>query len=409
MTPVWAKRVAISACLAACLAAGAQVHGQSNTIDLKYVSGGPAGSAMTPRTVLAAPQSLPTGGASHVTAGGTRLKLSGQTTRQGLALGVDCDGDGHVRGKEVKVIRSKTRRVAFDLKLPDRLGVTRDYSIAFASLRVAGGRLTGLLRVNCSMEATYKGTTIRLLDDNLDGRFTQDGSDAILIGKATVAVPLREVHKIGGAHYRLEVTADAAELTLTELKDTDLSRGIVSLPPRPALRCLVVKGPVGSSYDLKADGPTGVPPGKHLLCYGVLSVGKKTVLIKPGPGGVAYTISADKPTRIPVGGPLKVDFDAGHHDGKITIGPKAHLVGAGGEVYHFARDQKLGTAKVKLISGKKTVWTMSAALGQGGFRRTYVMPAPKTIAADSVVQVTITVRGLGPAKGSRTLAEITPE
>ena len=30
-------------------------------------------------------------------------------------------------------------------------------------------------------------------------------------------------------------------------------------------------------------------------------------------------------------------------------------------------------------------------------------------AADSVVQVTITVRGLGPAKGSKTLAEITPD
>ena len=409
MARAWTSRAAaVSACFAACLGCWAQARGQSHTIDLKYVTGGPAASAMTPRTVLTGRKSLPTNGETHLSVGGARVKLAGRTTKQGVALGADCDGDGLVKGKEVTLVRSKTRRVSFNLKLPDRLGVKRDYSIAFARLRLKSGRLAGLLRVNCSREATFKGTAIRLLDDNLDGRFTQGGDDAILIGKATVAVPLREVHKIGAAHYQLEVGPDAAQLTLTELKDTDLNRGIVSLPARPVLRCLIVKGPVGSSYDLKVNGPTGVPPGKHRLCYGVVSVGKSTVLIVPPEGGVEYSIAPDKPTRIPIGQPLKVSFDAVYRDGRITLGPKGHLVGAGGEVYRFERDQKLGTAKVKLVSGTKTLSALSVPFGQGGFRRSYAIRAPKGLPADSRIKVTVNVRGLGTATGSRTLVEITP-
>lgn len=410
MTAGRMRTLAVAAGALCLLAGGAPaVRAQSRTIELKYVSGGPAAEAATARTLLG-PRGpiINIGQVKDATIGGWRVKIAARRSKNSLGLGMDCDADGRVLGKEWRVIRGKGKRVAFDLKITGVTGSQRDYSVSYGDLTVQAGReVKGLCRTNCAWEGELDKVKVRFLDDDLNGRLTQDGKDAILIGEAATAVPLMRVHRIGSGHYDVQVAEDGAVATFKLLRDTDLSRAIVLPPPEVTLACLVVRNDAEHAYDLTVAGPKGVPGGTYRLCYGLLRLGKREILLRPDKEGAEYSFKQDKKNTVPVGPPMKVSLGTKFAPGKVTILAASRITGAGGEILDLGQVGKLLGARLHLMDGDKSLSNVAIRYGPAGFPREFSFHVPKGMTREKgKVRVTVTVRGLGTAVGEKTLKQI---
>ena len=303
------------------------------------------------------------GTTGHIRVAGTSIVAAGQRTGAKSWFGIDADGDGKLSRSEMKPVSSSG--MGFQLKLS---GSGRKYAIAVTRVTVTtegSGRTitTGTYTTACCMKGAVNGQSIRLLDDNLDGKYTQDGKDAVALGSSLAAVPLMKVHQLGTDHYRLTVAEDGTSVSFERLADQEL--GVVKIPGSSAFKCLVMtSGP--KAYDMKTSGPTGVPPGQYKLLYGMVGTSTRLVTLVPTQKSLTYDIQGGMLNTLRIGAPLRVDFSGSFTTGSkasVTVYPSVQILGAGNELYKPDYLGKMSTPTVALKAGEKVLASSNMEYG----------------------------------------------
>jgi len=333
-------------------------------------------------------------------------------------LGLDLDGDGTIGKKEWSDL-DKNGGAAFKIPLDpedrrtDSVGVVLKNIVGLSFVKgseVALLQVSGrMVPISC-MEGRFDGKYIRLFDDNLDGRFTQDGSDAIAIGKAKAAVPLGTTHKIGDTFYQLQVAADGTSVTLTPQDDIALAEVVVPIKAK-ALETLIISDGL-QAYDLTVTSE--IPPGEYKLVYGLLKSGM--LMIPPDESyistaeEVTYEIQAGMVNTIQIGKPLWLTFYATADGNTFELGAYSlKLYGIGGEIYDDIDLDSTTTASPPVVTvsvdGEDvSVETMEALYGSYSL---YSGQVPEAADYDNtVITVTTTVVGVGEATGKATWGEL---
>lgn len=252
-----------------------------------------------------------------------------------FGLGVDEDGDGTVSPNEFTSFRLKTQAASYKIDLgEDRkncpLGID-NIDIHYKKRKIVTS-FSGDLCPGWAMKGRLGKDDIRLIDANMDGRYTQRGDDAIAIGRAGCAMPLLKVHEIDGKHYELTVAEDGTTVDLTEVMDLDLGK-VATKFPRSMLKGLVVRNMDGQCYDVTASGRTGIPAGSYRVVYGVLARGRDYAFMLPP--NITYDIQAGGTNTLKLGPEFTLAFNASFSGGKVGISTITDVMGAGGERYRF--------------------------------------------------------------------------
>jgi hypothetical protein len=310
-----------------------------------------------------------TGDSGTLSVAGTDVKF-GVLWNAGLKAffaAMDVNGNGTLDPGEYAKL-SQTLSATFQVKVGDKVHAVRvaDLSIMTKGTGNIGGStistVAGGYFVCSFQQGTCDGTMIRLFDDNLDGTFTQDGKDAIMIGKSPVAIPLMKVHQIGTQFCTLEVATDGSQVTVTPVSGLQL--GAVETCFKRGLKCLAMTDEQGNSVDLAASGRTGIPAGKYRMVYGVLSDGAAVTVIKPTEQCPVYEIQAGKINTLRLGKPLWVSFAAtGSVSTNVTVTPRVKVYGAAGEEYSSDLSGGTGRPHVQMYEGKKLVQDVAMSYG----------------------------------------------
>jgi hypothetical protein len=263
------------------------------------------------------------------------IKVGAIAKYPSFGLGVDEDGDGEIGRNEFTTFRLRTQAASYKIDLgEDRkncpLGVD-NINISYKKNNVTS--FSGDLCPGWAMKGRLGNDEIRLIDSNLDGRYTQDGDDAIAIGRADCAMPLLKVHEIDGKHYELSVAEDGTTVDLTEVADLELGK-VATKFPRAMLKGLVVRNMSGQCYDVTTSGRTGIPAGSYSIVYGVLARGRDYAFLLPPE--TTYDIQAGGTNTLKLGPEFTLTFSASFSGGKVNIGTGTGVMGAGGERYRFS-------------------------------------------------------------------------
>jgi len=299
------------------------------------------------------------GGQGQMTIGGANLAVAGATLGGANYIGLDVNGNGTVDKDELKKVPSSG--IGFKLKSAGG----EDYAVVFTKVVVYGDSkkvtaIMGACAVACAYKGAINGIPFRILDDNLDGAFTQDGKDAIAIGKSLAGVPLMHVHDFGGEFYRLTVAKDGAGVGFEKVSNAET--GVVKLPSESVFRCVVLSGQDGA-YDVKVSGATGIPAGKYKLLYGMVGGDGGLVPFTATQESPVYDIQAGMCNTLRIGAPLRVDFTGGFTGANVTVNPDLRILGAADELYKFEFGGKMGTPNVTLKAGTKDLTSSNMAYG----------------------------------------------
>lgn len=282
--------------------------------------------------------------------GGKPVPIEMRYAADAFHIGLDCSGNGTVEPKEfVKLDQSLS--ATYQVKADDKAFVVRLVNVRYGKLTTGEGLTSGTVTIQCAMKGSFNGEQILLFDDDMDGTFTQDGKDAIAIGKSPTAVPLEKFHQVGSGHYQLAVADDGKSITFTKLKDLKL--GVVETPFKTGLKCLALTSTEGYSYNVADSGRTGIPAGEYKLSYGVVATGSQMAVIRPTKDCPTYPIEADKINRLRIGPHLVVDFTAEYSNRTVTVAPNVVVHGSGGETYYFDYGGGIGRPHVILAEGNR--------------------------------------------------------
>jgi hypothetical protein len=344
-------------------AAGKQVALTTKTGDVAL-------SAFTPSKALTGGKPFRiTGDAGTLSVAGSDVKF-GVIWNPGLKAflaAMDINGNGTLDpGEYIKL--SQTLSGSFQVKVGDKTHAVRvaDLSIMTKGSGNIGGSaissVAGGYFICSFQQGTYDGTMVRLFDENLDGQFTQDGKDAIMVGKSPVAIPLMKVHQIGAQFCQLEVASDGSQVTVTPVSGLQL--GVVETCFKRGLKCLAMTDEQGNSVDLAASGKTGIPAGKYRISYGILSDGAAVTVIKPTESCPEYEIQAGKVNTLRLGKPLWVSFAASTSAaGSVTVSPRVKVFGAAGEEYSSDLSGGPGRPHVLMMEGKRVLQDVAMSYG----------------------------------------------
>ena len=292
---------------------------------------------------------------------GSDLKLAVRKVSQGFVMALDCNGDEQFSPGEAVTFDPKIGQATFDVKVGTvRTAVTLyDIRVAVDQKSKAVTGITARVTPAGCMKGTYGGVAIRLIDDNLDGKFTQDGRDAVAFGNSIVGVPLLKTHAITDKHFEFEVAEDGSKLGIKPLSDAVLAQ--VRTPfTGNSLKCLVIASKSGS-YDISG-GNVSVPEGEYRMAFGALAgEGKTYFTYPPVRRGVllTYKLEGGQVNTLRIGPPFGTDFELGiNAQNVLNVKPALRVFGSGGEEYgpvDFAAGTppgvQVGTGERVLASG----------------------------------------------------------
>lgn len=330
-------------------------------IKLIYNAGPDMASAMTPRRLVGKAGFQSTTGTTSLALFGKDVQvLTGMVNRIGT-LGIDSNGNGTVDRSECAQIQ-RGKPLVMRIKLEDK----KEAAVIFQDVEIrTSNNVTiaqGKYFAACGTKGAIDGQAIRIIDDNLDGKITQDGSDAIAIGRSMFAIPLMKTHQVGSAIYQLEVAEDGLSMTASKVTDAKLIPVKSPLLKVAATKALVLTdAAAGISIDL-AGNRAGIPAGNYTLCYGVLSNGKDVVTISPGDKPEKYDVSEDADT-LKLGPPLTLTFSARLDGEKINVFPNMEIKGGGGEIYSPDFGSTLGKPVVQLMDETRILSKESMSYG----------------------------------------------
>ena len=344
----------VLALLAASVGPAAAQEPAGTQLALRYSSGADATALISPAKALDGGKSFyfrAASGSLSVAGSPVAFAVSWHEGQRAFYAGMDTDGDGQVAGKEF-VKLNQTMSGTYKVQAGGQTHVVRVSNVNPAVRTDGKGGIVyvrGAYTVCGYYQGTYQGATIRLFDENADGKITQDGSDSIVAGRAEAAVPLRTIHQIGNYHCTLSVAEDGSSVTVTPLADPGL--GVVLTTFRRGLKVLSMIDEEGRSYDIATSGRTGVPAGRYKLHYGVLTDGKAVAVIKPTDKCPVYEIQAGKINKLRIGAPLWVSFSATVQAGNVKVSPVVNIYGAGYEEYRFDMSGGTGRPHVLMVQG----------------------------------------------------------
>ncbi len=352
--------------------AGAQAPAQNGAkaedIKLEYSADKDLQALPTPVKVLKPLTFAFSGPGGEITVGGAKVVVVARVVdgRQ-LSFGVDKAAAGKVDPADmVDVSAADTADYTISIPIGKDKKQSRGTAVSFGKLIVQpknASEVAGFRGTYCaggSYKGKIGGQAVRIIDDNLDGKITQDGSDAILIGDAPAAIPLAKCHAIGEGYYELAVTEDGGGLKATKAAP---KVGAVdsALQKQGTLKAAVVMDSAsGRAFDLAR--VKELPAGEYKLVYGLLAKDKEQVVFAPTAKSPVYAITPGMQNTLRIGPPLSIVFKAAEAEGKLSIQPDLAVLGSGNEQYTVVFNDRV-TPQVFLLDGKEIL--SSEAMGFG--------------------------------------------
>jgi len=356
-----------------------------------------------------------------VTICGKTVPASGWVAGAGYQVGLDADGDGMVNSGEYRNV-AKGGSTILTAKVRGKQLCVRvtDIQIHYDENKKTVTSMRWKMQGAYGWVGKIGAVPIRILDEDLNGKYGNNGKDAICIGKGKLAVPLRPRHRIGKQFYELKISEDGSSLEYKQLKDPKC--GLVRAPMSDkALLGLVLEGGNGA-YDIRACGRTGIPQGTYRLLYGAIGDLKSPMTIYMDKhrrrDALKYEIQADKTNLIRMGPPLQLVFAVGIHADKkkpktytrIDIRPPTQILGVGGELYGPIRfpnvRSKRARPSVAIMQGRRYLAreVLPERHGKVG-HYSWNIPKKKSIRGLRVA-VAMQTRALGKVVGTRTIKQI---
>ena len=298
---------------------------------------------------------------------GTTVKTSARVSGRNILLGFDRSGDGKISGAEWSPI-PRTRTMLISGKADGKPYVIRLVDIS-ANYNKKTVNCWGQALIRSSMKGAIGRVPVRILDDDMDGKFSQKaagrGGDAILIGKSTAAVPLREMHRIGKELYRLKVAEDGSSIDYERMADTAVGQ-VRAIFPANTMKSLVLVGK-DSAFDVRTDGAAGIPADTYKLVYGVVSRSAATLTFRPGKTTPDYEIQAGMINTLRIGKPIWLAFGAAYRGGTVRLSAgSVWLMGSGAEIYgplNFTRGGNVRPPRVSMLNGTKLISSSNMEYG----------------------------------------------
>ncbi|MBT3201891.1 MAG: hypothetical protein HN350_18480 [Phycisphaerales bacterium] len=407
--------------------------GDSGKVTLTYDSGKTV-TCLTPDWAGDSRGHQVNGSTGKVVIAGKEIALGGWKSGRVDQLGLDVNGDEIINTEEYKKV-SANGSVVLTGKVDGK-----DVSIRCSEVSVSYDAKKGQVNnVRWRMQGIYGwtgkiGTTaIRILDENLDGKYGTNGKDAIQIGKAKLALPLRKTHRIGEDFYTLKISADGATLDFKKIEDVKV--GLVRTPFKGRyLIGLVLDGKEGA-FDIQACSRTGIPAGTYNVVYGVVGDPRSPAALFGGRNaGLQYEIQADMKNTLRIGPPLQLVFPAefkqesprsknndrnktpsksspkGPVISKIGVKKPVGVIGVAGEEYGPVDFNTIRSIRevprVTVLQGRRTL-AKKAMVVKDGRLQDFWMELPRKFSPMSIkVVVVAPIRGLGLVTGVRTLKQI---
>lgn len=291
---------------------------------------------------------------------GRDIQYALEAASGGLVLRLDVDADGKASSRERFVIPYRKKQAL--LRIRTGPGENNPiYSIVLDGIRTFGNpreslTLQATLYPAAGYSASFQNQDILLIDANLDGTYTQDGSDAIAIGTSAFAQPLETVHRIAGKPWRVKVAEGGTSLTLQP--ETTADSAPVELPETLSpdlLKALIFRSAEGVVFDL-ADSRS-LPAGEYTMVYGAMGNGRAMAFCQPD-GRARYTIKPDMVNVPRIGPPVSWQVRASMRGEKIMIFPPSQVIGVGGERYNFPTAMGRN-ARIKFTGGGKLLLSKS--------------------------------------------------
>ncbi len=246
------------------------------------------------------------------------MKMAFNTGVEGTALQVDKDGDGN-----------------FDVKVTGESGlVTLQGETQRYALRVANQGTGWHAMPGGAMVGKVRGQQVRLIDQNLNGRFDDYGVDAMIVGRGKHASFLSRVINVRGDLVSIAVAPDGTSVTWEPYQGErgTLDFGTSFASKGKLLGAVVVESSKQLSYTLTSRAMT-VPAGNYQLHQGRIGLGRNVVSFGPGKMGM-LAVTAGETMAVTLGEPVTIDFKYVRQPGRVIMAPQlVSYVGKAGEVY----------------------------------------------------------------------------
>jgi len=349
--------------------------------------------------------------------GGKIYQAAGWPGANGARLGLDTDGDGIVADSEYRPM-AKDGSVTLTAKTENG-----DLSIRCVDIRINyDAKKNEVTLMSWKVQCLYGWTgeidsvKIRIVDDNFDGKYGNDGGDAILIGDSEIALPLRYYHKIGDNFYQIQITTDGSSITYREIDFSQM--GLVKTPlPSKQLHCLILESG-GGAFDIRKCEKTGIPAGTYYLSYGVLGDQKSGLPFFRGNDPPKYDIAPDKINTLRIGPPFQlVFFSKFQKEDKekkmpnmIGIRHPEYIMGSGGETYGPLKFPNVSNPQTRpaimIVRGTKSLFQTIMPERDGKVGDYWWRVPNKTSLRDAKVVMAVRTRELGKVVGMRTMKQI---
>ncbi len=255
----------------------------------------------------------------------------------GTNLKVDTDGDGEL-DRDIKALVDPKTMVSTTrviLSGADASGKPFRYAVRLRNDAdgwewAPGGAMVGTLQTEAGP------LSVKLIDQDGNGKFNDVGSDAMIIGNTDHAMMLSTTLFVDGKLQQVLVAEDASALTLSQYtgatSEIDMSTSFNS--KAVLLSSVILSADRKHSFDIGAiEGPVRVPAGKYSVVSGFVGLGQQRVQIKAGKMK-PLNLLADRSRKFDWGGPVSSEFQFARVGDQIQFSPNAiWFFGKAGEQY----------------------------------------------------------------------------
>ncbi|MFT5285570.1 MAG: hypothetical protein ACI8TQ_001735, partial [Planctomycetota bacterium] len=293
----------------------------------------------------------------------------------------------------------KKRKWGFQTQILGRTGLYQGIEMNF---EMSDNALSLYLTTAASMVGDIDGTSIRIIDDNMDGVYgsqpqfmnwfgltensLQPEYDTIVVGDAKIAQPWSEYTQVGDKWFQIISDKGGNEIVTSEAKIETGKLKLSFKGAKPSYLIVQGKGSFQFSYFNVLANKKGVevPAGVYSLFAGELNKGKRDrgmkALILPGTSTPTWTVEPGKTTVMELGAPFSFDYQVEPRATKVTLkGSSVAVVGSAGERYErlwncaVKPDVMMRKAGTKKSGRSETVDVVIDAneVGQKGFGSTW--------------------------------------
>jgi hypothetical protein len=177
---------------------------------------------------------------------------------------------------------------------------------------------------------------IRIIDQDGNGRFTDIGSDAMIVGSGDHATLLSKTIYVGDALHRLDFVNDGKSIKLSAYDGPTAAIDMTTSFNSKAvlLSAVIVSADKQHSFDVGGiEGSVRVPAGTYTIAGGSLGLGEHRVQIAAG-RMQPLELTSDSSTQFDWGGPIESEFQFARVGDRVQFSPH-HIwyYGKAGEQY----------------------------------------------------------------------------